>query len=51
MKKSKSTDLDNLPLETRDDDENNDDELFDCAKESLTGWKTRKSKAAFKNPE
>ena len=34
MKKSKSTDLDNLPLETIDDDENNDDELFDCAKES-----------------
>ena len=33
MKKSKSTDLDNLPLETIDDDEN-DDELFDCAKES-----------------
>ena len=32
MKKSKSIDINNLPLETSDDDENNDDELFDSAK-------------------
>ena len=30
MKKSKTIDTDNLPLETLDDYENNDDELLDC---------------------
>jgi len=44
MKKSKSTDLDNLPLETIDDDENNDDELFDCAKEATQVGKPGKPK-------
>ena len=48
MKKSKSTDLDNLPLETRDDDENNDDELFDCAKESTQVGKPGKPKQHLK---
>ena len=31
MKNSKTIDTDNLPLETVDDDKNNDDELLDCA--------------------
>ena len=48
MKKSKSTDLDNLPLETIDDDENNDDELFDCAKESTQVGKPGKPKQHLK---
>ena len=48
MKKSISTDLDNLPLETRDDDENNDDELFDCAKESTQVGKPGKPKQHLK---
>ena len=48
MKKSKSTDLDNLPLETRDNDENNDDELFDCAKESTQVGKPGKPKQHLK---
>ena len=32
-KKSRATDIDNLPLETLDNDENNDDELVECVKE------------------
>ena len=32
-KKSRGTDIDNLPLETLHNDENNDDELVECVKE------------------
>ena len=45
-KKSKSVDVDNLPLET--DDEINDDELLDCAKETLQIQKQGKPKKRFK---
>ena len=48
MKKSKSTDVDNLPLETLDDDENNDDELFDCAKNNTQVGKHGKLKQRLK---
>ena len=48
MKKSKSTDVDNLPLETLDDDENNDDELFDCAKNNTQVGKRGKPKQRLK---
>ena len=48
VKKSKSTDLDNLPLETIDDDKNNDDELFDCAKETTQVGKPGKPKQHLK---
>ena len=34
-KSQKAADIDNLPLETLDDDENNDDKLVDCTKNSL----------------
>ena len=42
-KKSKSVDVDNLPLETLDD-EINDDELLDCAKETMQIEKQGKPK-------
>ena len=48
MKKSKSTDVDNLPLETLDDDENNDDELFDCAKNNTQVGKRGQPKQRLK---
>ena len=48
MKKSKSTDVDKLPLETLDDDENNDDELFDCAKNNTQVGKRGKPKQRLK---
>ena len=46
-KKSKSVDVDNLPLETLDD-EINDDELLDCAKETLQIEKKGKPKKRLK---
>ena len=46
-KKSKSVDVDNLPLETLDD-EINDDELLDCAKETLQIQKQGKPKKHLK---
>ena len=48
-KKSKSTDIDNLPLETLDDDENNDDELFDCTKNTSQVGKPGKPKQRLKS--
>ena len=48
MKKSKSTDFDNHSLETKGDDENNDDELFDSAKESTQVGKPGKPKQHLK---
>ena len=45
-KKSKSVDVDNLPLET--DNEINDDELLDCAKETLQIQKQGKPKKHLK---
>ena len=44
MKKIKSTDVYNLPLETLDDDENNDDEPFDRAKNNTQVGKHGKPK-------
>ena len=41
-KMSKSVDVNNLPLETLDD-EINDDELLDCAKEKLKNKENQKS--------
>ena len=35
VKRSQTTDTDNLPLETLDDDENHDDEVLDCAEETV----------------
>ena len=32
-KKSRATDIDNVPLKTLDNDENNADELVECVKE------------------
>ena len=46
-KKSKSVDVNNLPLETLDD-EINDDELLDCAKETLQIQKQGKPKTRLK---
>ena len=46
-KKSKSVDVDNLPLETLDD-EINDDELLDCAKETMQIEKQGKPKKRLK---
>ena len=43
-KKSKSTDIDNLLLETLDDDENNDDKLLDCAEVTKKIEKQQKPK-------
>ena len=40
-KKSKTTGIDNLPLETVDNDKNNDDKIIDCAKEEKQ-WKLKK---------
>ena len=48
IKKSNSTDTDNLPLETLDDDENNDDELLDCTKEAIQIEKQGKPKQRLK---
>ena len=44
MKKSNSSDVYNLPLETLDDDENNDDQPFDCAKNNTQVGKHGKPK-------
>ena len=46
--KIKSTDIDNLPLETLDDDENNDDELVDCTKNTLQVGRPGKPKQRLK---
>ena len=43
-KKSRATDIDNLSLETLDNDENNDDELVECVKEVTNPGKQVKPK-------
>ena len=47
-KKSRATDIDNLPLETLDNDENNDDELVECVKEVTNIGKKGKPKKRLK---
>ena len=47
MKKSKDIDTDNLPLEAADDEEN-DDELPDCANEAMQNIKQSKPKQHLK---
>ena len=47
-KKSRATDIDNLPLETLDYDENNDDELVECVKEVTNTGKQIKPKKCLK---
>ena len=47
-KKSRATDIDNLPLETLDNDENNDDELVECVKEVTNIGKQVKPKKRLK---
>ena len=47
VKKSKDIDTDNLPLETADDEEN-DDELPDCANEAMQNIKQSKPKQRVK---
>ena len=47
-KKSRATDIDNLPLETLDNDENNDDELVECVKKGTNTGKQVKPKKRLK---
>ena len=47
-KKSRATDIDDLPLETLDNDENNDDELVECVKEVTNTGKQVKPKKRLK---
>ena len=47
-KKSRATDIDNLPLETLDNDENNDNELVECVKEVTNTGKQVKPKKRLK---
>ena len=47
-KKSRATDIDDLPLETLDNDENNDDEFVECVKEVTNTGKQVKPKKRLK---
>ena len=47
-KMSRATDIDNLPLEKLDNDENNDDELVECVKEVTNIGKQVKPKKCLK---